>query len=159
MAFIPLTNSKKRVIVDDIFLPKLSKFKWQLSSSGYASRSVWRDGKPATILMHRVISQVPPKMVTDHINNNRLDNRVENLRVITNGQNTQRGKIRSNNSSGYRGVSFWNSVKTSKNWRARVWKDGKQVFCKYFHTPREAAVAYNSVVSKLFGSTAEVNIL
>lgn len=51
---------------------------------------------------HRIIwemlnGEIPKGKVMDHINNNRSDNRIENLQLVTNKQNSQRR----NNSKGY----------------------------------------------------------
>ena len=42
----------------------------------------------------------------DHINGIKTDNRIENLRASTKGQNLRNSKIRKNNSSGYKNVYF-----------------------------------------------------
>ncbi len=57
------------------------------------------------IELHRFIVNAPKGMVVDHINGDTLDNRKDNLRICSNGSNIRKGKIRTNNKSGYPGVS------------------------------------------------------
>ena len=56
----------------------------------------------------------------DHVNNNKTDNRIENLRPATNGQNRQNTSIQKNNTSGFKGV-----YKQKNKWRVRLMIEGK----------------------------------
>jgi hypothetical protein len=49
-------------------------------------------------------------------------------------------KLRKDNTSGYRGVSW---EKTSQKWGAYIRRQGKRQFLGFFETPEEAAAAYN----------------
>lgn len=69
-----------------------------------------------------------PKEV-DHINGDRADNRLENLRAATRSENQCNRNALSSNTSGYPGVS-WH--KKSKAWCVRVMKNGKTVVQQYF---------------------------
>jgi hypothetical protein len=74
--------------VDDDQYEDLKKFAWRavkLRNTHYASRRSGDD----TIFMHRTIMSPPADMVIDHINGNGLDNRRENLRVVTVKENCQ----------------------------------------------------------------------
>ena len=53
----------------------------------------------------------------DHINNIRTDNRIENLRLATRGENQYNSKLRMDNKSGVKGV-HWN--KKAKKWIAKI---------------------------------------
>jgi hypothetical protein len=69
-----------------------------------------------------------PKLI-DHIDGNKLNNKIENLRecnYITNGYNR---KIGSNNTSGYKNV-VWN--KKLNKWRVSLWVNKKYKDCGYF---------------------------
>lgn len=63
-----------------------------------------------------------PQDEIDHINRNRTDNRIENLRVVTSGKNSTNTGMYKNNTSGVKGV-YWNSQK--KRWHAQINVDGK----------------------------------
>lgn len=81
-----------------------------------------------------------PEHTIDHVNQNKLDNRIENLRMVTNAENHRNMGIQSNNKSGYRGVSY---AKERNKFTARI-KDGS-VYRNlgYFNCALAAAIAYN----------------
>ena len=109
---IKLTKGKF-TMVDDFNFDWLNQFKWNVSTSGYAVRKV---GKK-TIRMHHLIKKPTKGLFIDHINQNKLDNRRENLRIVTKSQNGFNRGIPSNNKSGIKGV-YWDKF-TSK-WRAEI---------------------------------------
>lgn len=69
-----------------------------------------------------------PKEI-DHINQNRLDNRIENLRVADRSANNINTKVRSDNKSGISGVG-WD--KRYKKWCVRIGVNGKSKHIGYF---------------------------
>lgn len=104
--------------------------------------------------MHRVIlaRMLGRELVkgewVDHINGNGLDNRRENLRLSTIAQNAFNKGKHSNNTSGYKGVS-WN--KFAGRWVAQITIDGKNKYLGYFDTPEEAHAAYCAKAKELHG--------
>lgn len=87
---------------------------------------------------HRILMGFPPCDV-DHVNNNGLDNRKLNLRLATRSQNAFNTKIKSSNTSGYKGVSF---CKLTGKWVARIRLDGTYKNLGRFDTPEKAHEAY-----------------
>lgn len=69
------------------------------------------------IELQRFLLNDPKGKYVDHINGNTLDNRDENLRVCSNSDNLRNGKIRPNNTSGYKGV--WWSERANR-WSAEI---------------------------------------
>ena len=67
----------------------------------------------------------------DHINNNSLDNRIENLRILTHQQNQF-----NTNAKGY----YWNKI--HNKWRAQIKIDGKTKNLGLFHNEEDAHIAY-----------------
>lgn len=82
-----------------------------------------------------------PECEVDHISTNKSDNRWRNLRAATESQNRMNQGLRSNNSSGYKGVS-WN--KAAQKWCARCKVNLKEHLLGYFDDPVEAASAYQA---------------
>lgn len=137
-------------IVDDEDFEWASQYKWWCCN-GYAVRH--STGKKS-IAMHREIAKTPKGMVTDHANGNKLDNRRANLRAATRGQNATNSKLHSNNTSGYRGVTY---LKRTNKWRAHISIDGMMVYLGNHDTPEKAANAYNVVARNHFGAFAKLN--
>jgi hypothetical protein len=75
----------------------------------------------------------------DHIDRNKLNNRIDNLRVVTNAENQHNQGIKSNNTSGFQGVT-WSAQK--KKWHARITIDGRQKHLGFFDSPEAAAEVY-----------------
>lgn len=142
MRYIPLTQGKK-AIVDDEDYGFLSQWKWHFNVNGYAVRTV---KSKYCIYMHRVINNTPENLVTDHINENKLDNRKSNLRSVTHLQNLRvkhkrRKRGKRLYSSKFLGVSWCEPV---KKWRARIHNNYKNINLGYFNTPEEASLAYQN---------------
>ena len=84
------------------------------------------------------------KLVVDHINDNKLDNRLENLQIVSHRFNTY--KTQGNYSSNYKGVC-WN--KASQKWRARIKIQGKEKLIGYFTCELAASLAYQNELKTL----------
>lgn len=81
-----------------------------------------------------------PAGQVDHINGDRTDHRIANLRVLTNAQNKQNTRrAYANNGSGLLGVHH---DKRNGRWRARIMVDGRSRSLGYHDTPEEAHAAY-----------------
>lgn len=65
------------VTVDADQVERLRPYRWYFAS-GYAYAQI--DGRP--MAMHAFLMSTPKGMHTDHINRDKLDNRLENLRVV-----------------------------------------------------------------------------
>lgn len=91
---------------------------------------------------------VYPNNQLDHINCNRKDNRINNLRLVTKFENAQNSKIRHNNKSGYKGVSWHQHV---QKWTAQIQCNKKHIHLGYYATPEEAYAAYCKAAADLHG--------
>ena len=88
------------------------------------------------------------KLVVDHINGNRLDDRVENLRIVTHRANTSTC-FRANNgtfSSEYVGV-HWST--DSLKWNSKIYYDGINIHLGSFDNETDASDAYQKALSKI----------
>lgn len=150
-------SRNKIAIVDDIMFELLNQFKWSYHHAGYASRTAKH------IMMYRFIwehtnGKILKGLVIDHINGNRLDNRVINLRPVTRSCNSQKRDLRDGTKkkySVYKGVTAI-KYKNSTYWMARITL-GKTKSLGNFKTEIEAALAYNKAAIELYGEHAEVN--
>ena len=61
--------------------------------------------------------------IIDHINQNKADNRVENLRIATHGQNLCNSKLSRRNKSGIKGVTW---AEDRKKWRVQITHQGQK---------------------------------
>ena len=82
-----------------------------------------------------------PTSPIDHINGNRADNRITNLRVVPISENNKNSCRRSDNSSGSAGV-VW--CRTQRKWRAGITLAGKFVHLGRFKTIEDAVAARQS---------------
>ena len=141
--------------VRDLFIynPKTGDFlyrvkrKYQIHGIGQPAGYV-RSGKYLIIKInghpyyaHRLawlyVYGVWPEKLLDHINGNKLDNRIENLRPATQAQNKSNGSKYSNNASGYKGV-----VKCGNKWKAQITHGMKVYYLGLHETKEEAHEAY-----------------
>jgi hypothetical protein len=130
---IPLSQGKFAIVDDDDF-EKVNSHKWCIKKTThnlYAKRAL--NGK--TISMHQIILEPQVGYIVDHINGNGLDNRKENLRLCTHSENMKNIKVRKDNSSGVRGVS-WN--KTAKKWHCQIQNNGKKIYLGLYKDLEEA---------------------
>jgi len=114
------------------------KFKSQIM---YTHRAIW--------IMHH--GKIPVGMVIDHINGDRSDNRIENLRVCTRAENNQNTRLRANNTSGTKGV-WWD--KHSKSWRVSIFKNKQKHDLGRFSSLEEARIIAATARNTIHGSFA-----
>jgi hypothetical protein len=97
-----------------------------------------------------------PDGLLDHINRDKADNAINNLREASVQQNSQNRAVRLNSSTGYTGVSI---DKRSNRYRAYITVDGRQKALGYYSTAEEAALAYNTAAKEHFGEFRNENII
>lgn len=156
---IPLGNSKFAIVDDDMY-EYLSQWNWRFIGN-YAARSICVNGKNTTWAMHHEILPPLQGYEIDHINRNKLDNRRENLRVVTQGQNmANRGPNKSSNKtpkrSKYKGVYLFKHYK-HRSWGASIMYQGKRYQLGRFDTEQDAAKAYDMKAKELYGEIAYTN--
>lgn len=111
---------------------------WHRHSSGYLVRFI-RDeaGKKIKLYAHRVIMEhmngcpLPEKLVIDHKNRDPMDNRRENLRLVTHRQNC----LNTSHAKGYTKLA-------NGKYRAIIKVNGKAIELGHWSTPEEARAAY-----------------
>jgi hypothetical protein len=141
-------------LVDDEDFERVNQYKWnanyhKLQKQHYAERGIHicrinGKTKTKTIRMHRFIMDAPKGKSVDHINHNTLDNRKENLRIVSHRENHQNRKNKG--ASKYPGVCF---DKRRGTWYARI-RIGKR--CNWlgsFDDEKDAARAYQNAYEQL----------
>lgn len=97
-----------------------------------------------------------PTQHIDHINQNKADNRLSNLRLASRLENSRNRKVFVNNKCGYKGVHF---VSNLGKYRAIIKYEGKPIHLGYFHYLDDAALAYNEAATTMFGDYASLNVI
>jgi hypothetical protein len=92
-----------------------------------------------------------PKNCIDHINNNPSDNRICNLREATYKENSCNQKLKKNNKSGVKGVT-WHKV--YKKWQARISVNSKRILLGFFDDLEFAELVINEARQKYHGEYA-----
>ena len=82
----------------------------------------------------------------DHIDGNKLNNHINNLREVTNKQNSENKSINKNNTSGIKGVYF---DKARSKWHACITNNYKNYSLGRFKTIEEAKNAYIYAAKKM----------
>ena len=89
-----------------------------------------------------------PIGLLDHIDGNKSNNAISNLREATYSQNKCNTSIRSDNTTGYRGITFRKDI---SKWRAIITIKGITENIGSFTTIEEAIIAYETRAKVLFG--------
>lgn len=79
---------------------------------------------------------VMPAGQIDHVNRNKADNRIANLRVVDSAENRHNCEKQANNTSGVKGV-YWH--KKTKKWQANIMVRGRRIPLGYFESHNDAA--------------------
>ena len=110
----------------------------RIDSGGYRQIAIdnrrYNAGRLAWFYVHGVW----PAELIDHINGNRDDNRLENLRECRNADNAKNRKKRRDNSLGFKGVT----QDHNNRYRSTIQSDGIQIHLGMFDTAEEAHAAY-----------------
>jgi len=124
---------------------------FRLKRDGSLRKAGWnRDGYTAlrldgkTVLAHRIIWIMEfgyqPEAI-DHLNGDRADNRIQNLRSVTVAENNRNVRLRKDNKSGAVGVSRAKYKSRDRGWRATIAFEGKDKHIGFFRSLDEAIEA------------------
>lgn len=115
--------------VGDIVKPYATGYVYlHINNKSYAAHRV------AYMLCHKDLYELQ----IDHINHVRHDNRICNLRLVTNKENSKNSSISKRSKTGFVGV-LWR--KDAKKFRSHIMVDGKEIHLGYFETLIDAVIA------------------
>lgn len=89
-----------------------------------------------------------PNGQIDHVNRNRSDNRIVNMRIATNAQNQWNVAVRKESAIGFKGVV---KSRGGNGWYARISVNGVRKNLGYFFDPEDAHAAYCKAAKKYHG--------
>lgn len=132
-------------------LPREKIKKLSKGNNGYLQVTLNYNGKRKTRTVHQLVAvaflnHTPcmHKLVVDHINDDKLDNRVTNLQIVTTRFNSRKTQVKY--SSQYKGV-YWDSK--AKKWKSEITINKKKFFLGRFKKEYDAHVAYQNKLLSL----------
>lgn len=119
-----------------------------MNDRGYVAVNILGSSHKAHRIVWALYYGEEPKSVIDHVNGIRSDNRIENLRLADKSKNSANSKIRSDNTSGCKGVHYY---KARKQWTAYVNYEGRRVNLGYFDLYEDAVLARLTAAKEVHG--------
>lgn len=127
--------------------------KLNTNTKGYYTVNLNKEGSYKTRTIHQLVAEsfldhIPCgyNLVIDHIDNNKLNNRVDNLQLISNRENSSKDRNKFNKTSKYVGV-IWH--KHNKKWAASIRINKKRKYIGYFKIEEDAYNAYQKELINL----------
>ena len=132
-----------------------------LAGLGYFQVNLSNNGKVKKHYIHQLVAREflenpNDKPCIDHIDGNRTNNSLDNLRLCSYSQNNRNSSKRENTSSIYKGVCWDKSI---GKWKAQIQINRRQKSLGLFTNEKEAAQAYNEKAKELFKEFAKLNII
>lgn len=132
-------------------LPLVEGRRWTQLRSGYAvSRGRANSDEADIMFLHRMVIGAPQGKRVDHIDGDKLNNRLGNLRLCSDAQNSRNSRLALNNTTGAKGVT-----KTATGrYRARITYNYKEIHIGTFDDVQAAYEAYAAKAAELHGDFA-----
>lgn len=138
-------NTGMEFLIDYNDYSIICRYTWNQDDKGY----IYTNDKNKQIYLHRLILNLSQKnTMVDHINHNKLDNRRDNLRIVTNSQNQMNRDKPCNNTSGVKGV-YWH--KNQQKWQANIQINGTLYYLGLFDKKEDAIRTRLDAEKFLFG--------
>jgi len=127
-----------------------------MTKDGYACRKIparFNGGKRSQVCLHRLLLGIKdPKVIVDHKDRDKMNNRIGNLRVCVPGGNQRNRGANRRNKSGFKGV-----IQYRGKWRSSICIDRKITHLGTFDAPEDAAIAYDTEAKLRHGEFAYLN--
>lgn len=124
----------------------IKDYYWRVNDGGYITTVTWSRG--FALRLSRLIMHCPKGKYVDHINHDKMDNRKENLRIVTPQQNAMNQSLKSNNKSGVQGVCY---DKSRDKWMATITYKYKTINLGRFDDFNDAVSIRKDAEEKYFG--------
>ena len=123
---------------------------WDIDNSMGYVKTIDKINHAGKLYLHRLIMRCTKGdgVIIDHINRNKIDCRKSNLRIVNNSQNAMNSCIRSDNTSGVKGV-YWN--KKRNKWSARITANKQDIFLGNYNELEDAENARKIGEEEYFG--------
>ena len=131
------SNTHKPFYFDLEDYDKIKGYLWRENDSGYCIAQYRKHDSRKYIRLHRLITDAPEDKQVDHINHNTLDNRKQNLRLVSNQENCFNKQVK--------GV-YWEIAKGK--WVAHLTCDGIRHFKRF--DKYEDAVEYRAHLEQIY---------
>ena len=129
---------------------KIKVLKAAINGNGYLNVVLWDNGVKKSFTNHQLVAYAflnhKPcglKLVIDHINNDKLDNRLQNLQIVTNRYNVR--KIQGAFTSIFKGVSW---IEKRQRWQSQAFIEGHKKHIGYFKNEYDAHLAYQNTLNQ-----------
>lgn len=144
----------------DVIGPRNKILKPSLHNSGYLKLTLRKNKKSVYVMVHQLLGLTffegyklnNRKIVVDHIDNNKLNNKLENLQIISFRKNVSKDRV--NTTSKYTGVS---KNKINNKYLVYIDTTGKSRYIGSFTNEIDAANAYNNELNKYLNNAGVTN--
>lgn len=158
ISYYGVIGKGKTFKVNDESYEEVNKYKWFLGNgrNNYPMANIrYSDGKIRNTHLHKLLMKPPKGMQVDHIDGDKSNCQLNNLRIATNQQNQMNRKKTIGTSSKYKGVHWYTRHQL---WSAAIHFNYKKIFLGYFSNERKAAKAYDTKAKELYGEFAKLNL-
>lgn len=143
-------NGDLLFFTDEEFSPEIIKHNWCKTADGYSATCI----NTRQVSTHRFILKASKCDLVDHINGNKKDNRLCNLRICNKSQNAYNSKINTNNTSGHTGVYF---RKDTQKWVATIKNNNRNISLGCFKDKSDAIKAREEAEKRIIGEFRRIN--
>lgn len=138
-------KEKGRALIDIEDVEKVSQYKWYLGNNGYVFNDTDKDNRLA---LHRFVIGYEGDLYLDHINNDRVDCRKENLRVVNPRQNVVNSPSKSNFENEDIGINY---NKDKNLWETYIGYKNNRIYLGGFKDKEDAIKTRRQAEIKYFG--------
>jgi hypothetical protein len=141
----------------NVFSVKSNKILKLLVNNGYKNIYLHINKQRKFFSVSRLVAKhfipnIENKEQVDHIDRNKFNNHISNLRWAMRTENNRNTLSHKGSTSKYKGVSLFRG-----KWMARIKVNGKDKYLGHFHDEKEAALTYNKEAKEIFGEFALLN--